>query len=106
MPGKEGLLHVTEIDWKRIENVSDVLKEGDKVRIKLIGIDKQTGKFKLSRKVLIPKPEGYVESKSQRSSSPRSNNSNSNNRQRPSNNSQNRFSPMRNNSMRRDSDRF
>lgn len=106
MPGKEGLLHVTEIDWKRIENVSDVLKEGDQVRIKLIGIDKQTGKFKLSRKVLIPKPEGYVEPKSQRSSSPRNNNSNSNNRQRPSNNSQNRFSPMRNNSMRRDSDRF
>ncbi len=61
LPGKEGLLHVTEIDWKRIENVEDVLKEGDEIRVKLIGIDKQSGKFKLSHKVLIPKPEGYVE---------------------------------------------
>ncbi|MDO5759873.1 MAG: polyribonucleotide nucleotidyltransferase [Bacteroidota bacterium] len=66
MPGKEGLLHVTELDWKRIENVEDVLKEGDEIRVKLIGIDKQTGKFKLSHKVLIPKPEGYVEPKPQR----------------------------------------
>jgi polyribonucleotide nucleotidyltransferase len=61
LPGKDGLLHVTEIDWKRIENVGDVIKEGDEIRVKLIGIDKQTGKFKLSHKVLIPKPEGYVE---------------------------------------------
>lgn len=61
MPGKDGLLHVTEIDWKRIEKVEDVLKEGDQIRVKLIGIDKQSGKFKLSHKVLIPKPEGYVE---------------------------------------------
>lgn len=62
LPNKEGLLHVTEIDWKRIENVEDVLKEGDKIRVKLIGVDKQSGKFKLSHRVLIPKPEGYVES--------------------------------------------
>ncbi|MCF0210204.1 MAG: S1 RNA-binding domain-containing protein, partial [Bacteroidales bacterium] len=61
MPGKDGLLHVTEMEWKRIDNVADVIKEGDKVRVKLIGIDKQTGKFKLSHRVLIPKPEGYIE---------------------------------------------
>ncbi|MBR1625782.1 MAG: polyribonucleotide nucleotidyltransferase [Bacteroidales bacterium] len=61
LPGKEGLLHVTEIDWKRIEKVEDVLKEGDEIRVKLIGIDKQSGKFKLSHRVLIPKPEGFVD---------------------------------------------
>ncbi len=54
LPQKEGLLHVSEIDWKRIENVSDVLKEGDKIEVKLLGIDK--GKFKLSRKVLLERP--------------------------------------------------
>jgi len=61
LPGKEGLLHVSEMDWKRIENVADVIKEGDEVEVKLIDIDKKNGKFKLSRKVLLPKPEGYVE---------------------------------------------
>ncbi len=61
LPGKEGLLHVTEIDWKRIEKVEDVLKEGDEIRVKLIGIDKQSGKFKLSHRVLLPKPEGFVD---------------------------------------------
>jgi len=61
LPGKEGLLHVSEIDWKRIENVSEVLKEGDEIDVKLLDIDKKTGKLKLSHKVLIPKPEGYVE---------------------------------------------
>lgn len=61
LPGKDGLLHVTEIDWKRIENVSDVLKEGENIQVKLIGIDKQSGKFKLSHRVLLPKPEGYIE---------------------------------------------
>ena len=58
LPGKDGLLHVSEIDHKRVEKVEDVLKEGDKVRVKLIDIDPKTGKFKLSRKVLLPKPEG------------------------------------------------
>jgi polyribonucleotide nucleotidyltransferase len=61
LPGKEGLLHVSEIDWKRVENVSDVLKEGDEIEVKLIEIDKKNNKLKLSRRVLLPKPEGYVE---------------------------------------------
>jgi len=56
LPGKDGLLHISEIDWIRIENVEDVLQEGDKVKVKLIGIDERTGKLKLSRKVLIPRP--------------------------------------------------
>ncbi|MDX9769209.1 MAG: polyribonucleotide nucleotidyltransferase [Tenuifilaceae bacterium] len=57
VPGKDGLLHISEIDWKRVEKVEDVLKEGDMVEVKLIEIDKKTGKLKLSRKVLLPKPE-------------------------------------------------
>ncbi len=58
LPKKEGLLHISEISWKRLETMDGVFKEGDKVKVKLIGIDHKTGKFKLSRKVLIPKPEG------------------------------------------------
>ncbi len=61
LPGKDGLLHISEIDWKRLPNMEGVLKEGDAVRVKLIDVDKKTGKLKLSRKVLLPKPEGYVE---------------------------------------------
>ena len=62
MPGKDGLLHISEIDWKRLETVEEAgLKEGDKITVKLLEIDPKTGKFKLSHKVLIPKPEGYVE---------------------------------------------
>jgi len=61
LPGKDGLLHVSEMDWKRVENPEDVVKEGDVIEVKLIGIDEKTGKLKLSRKVLLPKPEGYVE---------------------------------------------
>ena len=62
MPGKDGLLHISEIDWKRLETVEQAgLKEGDTVNVKLIDIDPKTGKFKLSRKVLLPKPEGYEE---------------------------------------------
>jgi polyribonucleotide nucleotidyltransferase len=57
MPGKQGLLHISEVSWKRLENLDGILKEGDVVKVKLIGIDHKTGKFKLSRKVLIPKPE-------------------------------------------------
>jgi polyribonucleotide nucleotidyltransferase len=57
LPGKEGLLHISEIDWKRIEKVEDVLKEGEKVKVKLIGVDERNGKMKLSRKVLMPRPE-------------------------------------------------
>ena len=57
IPGKDGLLHISEIDWKRIEKVEDVLQEGDKIKVKLIGIDAKTGKLKLSRKVLLDRPE-------------------------------------------------
>ncbi len=57
MPGKQGLLHISEISWKRLESMDGVLKEGDVVKVKLIGLDAKTGKFKLSRKILMPKPE-------------------------------------------------
>jgi polyribonucleotide nucleotidyltransferase len=58
MPGKQGLLHISEISWKRLETMDGVLNENDMVKVKLIGLDSKTGKFKLSRKVLMPKPEG------------------------------------------------
>ena len=62
MPGKDGLLHISEIDWKRLETVEEAgLKEGDKITVKLLEIDSKTGKYKLSHRVLIPKPEGYME---------------------------------------------
>ena len=62
MPGKDGLLHISEIDWRRLETVEEAgLKEGDKITVKLMEIDPKTGKYKLSHKVLTPKPEGYVE---------------------------------------------
>ena len=62
MPGKDGLLHISEIDWKRLETVEEAgLKEGDKITVKLLEIDSKTGKYKLSHRVLVPKPEGYVE---------------------------------------------
>jgi polyribonucleotide nucleotidyltransferase len=57
LPGKEGLLHISEIDWKRIEKVEDVLATGDKIQVKLIEIDQKSGKLRLSRRALIPKPE-------------------------------------------------
>jgi polyribonucleotide nucleotidyltransferase len=57
MPGKQGLLHISEVSWKRLENLDGILNEGDVVKVKLIGIDHKTGKFKLSRKALIPKPD-------------------------------------------------
>jgi len=57
MPGKQGLLHISEISWKRLESMEGVLNEGDVVKVKLIGLDPKTGKFKLSRKALMPKPE-------------------------------------------------
>ncbi len=62
LPGKDGLLHISEIDWKRLETVEEAgIKEGDKLTVKLLDIDAKTGKYKLSHRVLIPKPEGYVE---------------------------------------------
>jgi polyribonucleotide nucleotidyltransferase len=57
LPGKQGLLHISEVSWKRLESMEGVLNEGDTVKVKLIGVDNKTGKFKLSRKVLMPKPE-------------------------------------------------
>ena len=57
LPGKDGLLHISEIDWKRTDDVEKVFKIGDEVQVKLIDIDKKTGKLKLSRKVLLPKPD-------------------------------------------------
>ena len=62
LPGKDGLLHISEIDWKRLETVEEAgIKEGDKISVKLLDIDSKTGKFKLSHRVLIDKPEGYQE---------------------------------------------
>ena len=62
MPGKDGLLHISEIDWKRLETVEEAgINEGDKNKVKLMEIDPKTGKYKLSHRVLLEKPEGYVE---------------------------------------------
>jgi polyribonucleotide nucleotidyltransferase len=61
LPGKEALLHISEMDWGRVENAEDFTKEGDMIEVKLIGVDQKTGKLKLSHRVLTPKPEGYVE---------------------------------------------
>ena len=62
LPGKDGLLHISEIDWKRLETVEEAgIKEGDKIKVKLMEIDPKTGKYKLSHRVLVEKPEGYVE---------------------------------------------
>ncbi|MDE5903067.1 MAG: polyribonucleotide nucleotidyltransferase [Muribaculaceae bacterium] len=62
MPGRDGLLHISEISWNRLESMEQSgLKEGDKVKVKLIEIDKKTGKYRLSMRVLTEKPEGYVE---------------------------------------------
>ena len=62
LPGKDGLLHISEIDWKRLETVEEAgIKEGDKIKVKLMEIDPKTGKYKLSHRVLIEKPEGYQE---------------------------------------------
>ena len=81
LPGTDGLLHVTEIAYRRIENVEDVLKVGDTIKVKLIEIDEKTGKYRLSHKVLLPKPEGYVEPTSR----PRNGNGNGNRPQRGGN---------------------
>ncbi len=57
LPGKQGLLHISEVTWKRLESLEGILKENDLVKVKLTGTDPKTGKFKLSRKVLLPKPQ-------------------------------------------------
>ena len=61
LPGVDGLLHVSELEWRRIERVEEVLKEGDVIEFQVTGKDPRSGKLKLSRRVLLPKPEGYVE---------------------------------------------
>ncbi len=65
VPGKQGLLHISEVSWKRLENLEGVLSEGDIVKVKLIGVDQKTGKFKLSRKVLMQKPEQRPDQRSE-----------------------------------------
>jgi polyribonucleotide nucleotidyltransferase len=57
LPGREGLLHISEIEWRRLKSVDEVLKEGQEVEVKLIDVDAKTNKLKLSRKVLLPRPE-------------------------------------------------
>ncbi|MGB3617507.1 MAG: polyribonucleotide nucleotidyltransferase [Catalinimonas sp.] len=61
MPNRDGLLHISEIDWKRLETMDNVLEVGEMIQVKLIEVDKKTGKFRLSRKALLEKPEGYTE---------------------------------------------
>ncbi len=61
LPGKEGLMHISEYQWGRTETLEGIIKEGDEFQVKIIAIDEKTGKLKLSRKALLPKPEGYVE---------------------------------------------
>jgi polyribonucleotide nucleotidyltransferase len=61
LPNKDGLLHISEMDWKKVGTVEDLFKEGDIVEVQLIEIDQKTGKLRLSRRPLIPKPEGWVE---------------------------------------------
>src|SRR5690606_39051869 len=56
LPGKEGLLHISEIKWERLENLEGVLEVGEEVKVKLVDVDKKTGKYRLSRKVLLPRP--------------------------------------------------
>ena len=74
LPGKDGLLHISEIDWKRFETIEETgLKEGDEIEVKLLDIDPKTGKFKLSQKVLLPKPEGMTENHPKRERRPQNN---------------------------------
>ena len=64
LPGKRRLLHISEIDWKRLETIEEAgLKEGDEIEVKLLDIDPKTGKFKLSHKVLLPRPENKKRNK-------------------------------------------
>jgi polyribonucleotide nucleotidyltransferase len=74
LKGKEGLLHISEIDHKRLETMDGVLQVGEEVQVKLIEVDKKTGKYRLSRKVLLPKPEGYVEREPRQDREPKSDN--------------------------------
>jgi polyribonucleotide nucleotidyltransferase len=61
LPGKEGLLHISEISWKRLDSMDGVFEDGEQVKVKLIEVDERSGKLRLSRKVLLEKPDDYVE---------------------------------------------
>ncbi|MBI5218120.1 MAG: polyribonucleotide nucleotidyltransferase [Bacteroidia bacterium] len=63
LPNKDGLLHISEIEWRRLKTVEEVLKEGDEIDVKLIDVDKKTGKYKLSRKAILPKPDNFKENR-------------------------------------------
>ena len=63
LPGKEGLMHISEYDWKRTDTLEGLIEEGDIIKVKIIAVDEKNGKLKLSRKALLPKPEGYTEDK-------------------------------------------
>jgi polyribonucleotide nucleotidyltransferase len=63
MPGKQGLVHISEVSWKRLETLEGLVHEGDVMKVKLIGTDPKSGKFKLSRKILMPKPDGQGQSR-------------------------------------------
>ncbi|MEZ5104365.1 MAG: polyribonucleotide nucleotidyltransferase [Draconibacterium sp.] len=76
LPGKEALLHVSEMDWNRVESAEEFTKVGEMIEVKLIGVDEKTGKLKLSRKALLPKPEGYVERPPREDRPPRRDNNN------------------------------
>jgi len=67
LPGKQGLVHISEVSWKRLETLEGIVKEGDIMKVKLIGTDPKSGKFKLSRKILIPKPDGHGQSRQEQS---------------------------------------
>jgi polyribonucleotide nucleotidyltransferase len=73
MPGKDGLLHISEIAWERVPTMEGVFTEGDQLEVKLVEIDKKTGKYRLSRKALLPKPEGFVEREPRPDRGPREN---------------------------------
>ncbi len=96
LPGKDGLLHISEIEWKRLETVEDAgIKEGDKIKVKLMEIDPKTGKYKLSHRVLEPKPEGYAE-RERRPRSERGDRNNRNGGNRQNGNRQNGRAPRHN----------
>jgi len=62
MPGKDGLLHISEVKWERVENLEQILQVGEVIQVKLVEIDPKTGKYRLSRKALLPKPEASAAS--------------------------------------------
>lgn len=74
LPGKDGLLHISEISWKKLPSMEGVFEDGEEVKVKLIEVDKRSGKFRLSRKVLLPRPEGMPEPTEEESRPPRRDN--------------------------------